>query len=167
MGFDLRELVLHVVGVHRLDLLAGGCAEDLDDLDELIDAALSGEEGLSEHELRHDAPGGPYVDVGRVVGRTKNELGSAVVAGADVRDIGLARDQDLGGPKVAELEDACSRVEEQVLGLDVPMTDPDGVNVGERSEKLVHVQFDLEGGHRLLELDVVAGGAVHCLWDIF
>lgn len=47
------------------------------------------------------------------------------------------------------------------------MTDPDGVNVGKRSEELIHVQFDLEGGHRLLELDVVAGGAVYCLWDVF
>lgn len=111
MGFDLRELVLHVVRVHRLDLLAGGCAQDLDDLDELIDAALSGEEGLAQHKLSHDAPGGPYVDVGRVVGRTENELGCAVVAGADIRDIGLARDEDLGRPEVAELENARGGVE--------------------------------------------------------
>lgn len=156
MGFDLRELVLHVVRVHRLDLLARRCAEHLDDLDELIDAALSGEEGLAKHELSHDAPSGPYVDVRRVIGRTENELGCAVVAGTDVRDIGLASDEDLGRPKVAELEDARGGVEKQVLGFDVAMTDADGVDVGEGSEELVHVQFDLEGGHRLLELDVVA-----------
>ena len=34
---NLGELVLHVVRVHRLDLLARRCAEDLDDLDKLVD----------------------------------------------------------------------------------------------------------------------------------
>lgn len=38
MRLDLRELVLHVVGVHGPDLVPRGCAEHLDDLDELVDA---------------------------------------------------------------------------------------------------------------------------------
>lgn len=58
---DLRELVLHVVRVHRLDLLARRRAEHLDDLDELVDARLSREEGLAQHQLGHHTPGGPYV----------------------------------------------------------------------------------------------------------
>ena len=57
MRLDLWELVLHVVRVHRLDLLARGRAEHLDDLHELVDAALTGEERLAEHELGHDAAG--------------------------------------------------------------------------------------------------------------
>ncbi len=61
MRLDLRELVLHVVRVHRLDLLARGRSEHLDDLYELVDPALSWEERLPEHELRHHASGGPDV----------------------------------------------------------------------------------------------------------
>ncbi len=54
MGFDLGELVFHVVGIHRLDLLPGGRAQDLDDLDKLINATFAREERLTEHELCHD-----------------------------------------------------------------------------------------------------------------
>lgn len=52
--FDLRELVLHVVGVHRLNLLPRRCSQNLDDLNQLIDSALSREEGLSQHQLGHN-----------------------------------------------------------------------------------------------------------------
>ena len=38
MRFDLRELVLHIIGVHGADLFPGGCAQDLDDFHELVNA---------------------------------------------------------------------------------------------------------------------------------
>ena len=106
-------------------------------------------------------------DVGRVVRRTKDELWRTVVAGADVADVGLACDENLGRAKVTELEDAGGRVEEEVLRLDVAMADADGVNVHERTEELVHIQLDLEHGHGLLELGIVPAGTVHGLWDVF
>lgn len=52
--FDLRELVLHIVGVHRLDLLPRWCSQNFDDLNQLIDSALAGEEGLTQHQLGHN-----------------------------------------------------------------------------------------------------------------
>ena len=52
---DLREFVLHVVGVHGLDLLPRGSTKNLYDLYELINSALSGEEGLAQHQFGHDA----------------------------------------------------------------------------------------------------------------
>lgn len=61
MRLDLGELVLHVVGVHGADLLAGGSSQNLDDLDQLVDAGLSLEKRLAEHELSHDTSGGPDV----------------------------------------------------------------------------------------------------------
>ena len=51
---DLRELVLHVIRVHRLDLLPRWGPKNFDDFDELIDATLSREQRLPKHELRHD-----------------------------------------------------------------------------------------------------------------
>ena len=74
-----------------------------------------------------------------VVGRAEDELRSTIVARADVRDIRLILDQDLGTAKVAELEDAGSGVKEQVLGLDVSVADTLGVNVCEGAEELVDV----------------------------
>ena len=95
-GLDLGEGKLSVVGVHGEDLLACRRAQDLDDLHQLIDGRLAREEGLPEHELGHDTPGGPQVNGGGVVRRPKDELRRAVVARANVGNIGLAGNQGLG-----------------------------------------------------------------------
>ena len=129
--FNLRELVLHIIGVHRLDLLACRCAQHLDNLNQLVDPTLSREKRLAQHQLGHHAPRAPDINVRRVVRRAKDELGRSVVARADVRDVGLAGDEDLGGAEVAEFEDPRGWVEEQVLRLDVSVADADGVDVGE------------------------------------
>ena len=61
VSFDLWELELLVVGVHLADLFPGRRAEDLDDLDELVDAGVSGEDRLAQQQLRHHAARGPHV----------------------------------------------------------------------------------------------------------
>lgn len=61
MRLDLRELVLHIIRVHGSDLITSGRAEDLDNFDKLIDARLSREQGLTEHELCHDTSSGPNI----------------------------------------------------------------------------------------------------------
>ena len=43
--------------------------------------------------------------------------------------------------EVAELENAGLWVEEEVLGLDVSVTDSIGMDVGQRPEQLVHVHL--------------------------
>jgi len=61
VGLDLGEFVLHVVGVHRANLVASRCAEYFDDLHELVDTRLAREERLSKHELGHDTASGPHI----------------------------------------------------------------------------------------------------------
>jgi hypothetical protein len=61
MRFDLRELVLHVIGVHRADLVPGGCSEHFDDLHELVNTRLAREQWLSQHKLCHNATSGPNI----------------------------------------------------------------------------------------------------------
>lgn len=96
MWFDLRELVLHVVGVHRPDLLASRGAEHFDDLDKLIDARLAWKQGLPEHQLSHHTSSGPdiysahqllvgdleiaaHTDLGGVICCAKDQFRCAVV----------------------------------------------------------------------------------------
>eukprot|EP00955_Chlamydomonas_euryale_P117852 366501-Chlamydomonas_euryale.AAC.33 len=102
-----------------MDLLARRRAQHLDDLHQLVDAALTREERLPQHQLRDHAPNRPNVDRRRVVCRAKDELRRAVVARADVRDVRLTLDQLLCGSKVAQLERMRVGVDQQVLGLDV------------------------------------------------
>ena len=53
MGLDLGELVLHIIGIHRLDLFSGRRTENLDNLDQLIDAAFARKQWLAQHQLGH------------------------------------------------------------------------------------------------------------------
>jgi hypothetical protein len=53
--FDLREFMLHIIRVHRLNLLASWSAQDLNDLHQLVDATLAGEQRLAQHQLCHHA----------------------------------------------------------------------------------------------------------------
>ena len=61
MGADLRELELGVVGVHLAQLLAGRRAQHLDDLHQLVDAAVPREDGLSQQQLSQHTAGAPHV----------------------------------------------------------------------------------------------------------
>lgn len=129
---DLRELKLSIVGVHFANLLPGGGAKHLDDFHQLVHARVAREDGLPEKQLRQHTPRAPYVcsttevtseflvflfvrnglrtDLGGVVNSTKDELRSAVVAGAYVWDVGLSLDQVLGRTKVAQLQHPRLRV---------------------------------------------------------
>lgn len=157
--------MLHIVGVHRLNLLASRSTQDFNNLYQLVDATLSGEEWLTKHQLRHHTSSRPYVNVGRVVCGAKDELWSTVVPRADVADVWFAGDQNLGATKVAKFENTSLRVQEQILRLDVTMADADRVNVRERAEKLIHVKLDLEDWHWLFELDIMSAGAIYGLGD--
>lgn len=53
MGLDLRELVLHVIGVHGANLFPSRSAEHLDDFHQLVNARFTREEGLAEHQFSH------------------------------------------------------------------------------------------------------------------
>mmetsp|Transcript_104835 Transcript_104835/g.254445 ORF Transcript_104835/g.254445 Transcript_104835/m.254445 type:complete len:282 (-) Transcript_104835:109-954(-) len=160
MGLDLWELELRVVWVHGHQLFASRRAQNLDDLDQLVHAALAWEDRLSEDELGRHAGGGPDVDDRGVVRRPEDELRGAVVPRADVRHVGLPPHQPLGGAKVAELERVRPPVHEEVLRLDVPVADPHCVDVGAGPAHLVGVELNKDVRHRLLHLIVVLHDAV-------
>jgi hypothetical protein len=176
--------VLHIVGVHRLDLFSGRCAKNLDNFHQLVDTALTREKWLAQHQLRHNTTRRPYVcsgntswaphaffgtltDIRGVVGSSENELWCAVVPRANITDVGLARHENLGRPKVAQFQNPGSGVQEQILRFDVTMADANRVDVSQGAQELVHVQFDLEGGHGLFEFGIVATGAIHSFGYIF
>jgi hypothetical protein len=101
-----------------------------------------------------------------VVGCTKDQLGRPVITRANVRNVGLIFDQNLGRTEIAKLENTTVGVQKQVLGLNITMADTLGVNVCQRPEQLVDVQLHFQHGHGRLELVEVTGCAVDGLWDI-
>lgn len=75
-------------------------------------------------------------------------------------------DQNLRTAKVAELQYPGVGIEEEVLRLYVSVADPLRMDICQRAEKLVDVQFYFEDRHRGPHLVEVPGCAVHCLGDI-
>ena len=61
MRLDLGKFVLHVVRVHGPNLISGRSAEHFDNLNKLIDARLAWEEGLAQHQFRHDTASRPDI----------------------------------------------------------------------------------------------------------
>lgn len=53
--------------------------------------------------------------------------------------------------KVTKLEDSRLWVEQQILGLNVPMADPERMDVSQAPEQLVHVQLHGEEGRDKLQ----------------
>lgn len=68
--------------------------------------------------------------------------------------------------KITKLQNSGDGVQKQVLRLDVTMADAQGMNIGQASEQLVHVELDLEHRHSLLDLGVVARGTIHGFGDV-
>ena len=69
--------------------------------------------------------------------------------------------QDLCAAKVTQFQDTCAGIEKEVLWFDITMAYALGVNVCERSEKLVDVEFDLKDRHGGLHLAEISRCAIH------
>lgn len=135
-----RPVVLRVGGV---DELLGGRAQQFGDLPQLEHGLLALENGLAHVHLAHDAAEPPDVNLGGVDAAADNQLGRPVVPRADVGNGGLVGLQDLGGAKVADLQEKRLRVDQNVRRLDVPVADLEGVQVVHRSGYLEGVDADV------------------------
>jgi hypothetical protein len=81
--FDQRQsfVLLHVeLFIHFPHFLLAGSSQYLDDLFELIDLRISHEGRGSIDHFDQNASGGPHIDLGGVVGRSKDEFGCAVAS---------------------------------------------------------------------------------------
>lgn len=100
--------------------------------------------------LKHRDFGMALTDFRRVINCTKDEFGRSIVARADVRHVRLALQQLFGAAKVTQFQHSRFGIQQQVLWLDVAMTDAQRVDVSETSEQLVHVKLKREESKYLL-----------------
>jgi len=61
MTLNLRELEFRVVWIHFAYLFSCRCAQDLDDLDELIHTGIAREDGLAQQQFGQNATGTPDI----------------------------------------------------------------------------------------------------------
>jgi len=116
----------------------------------LVRDARAREQGDARHEFGVHATGAPHVHRGGVVGRVvrlvEQQFGRPVAAGTGVPGVRPAVRQILGAAKVAQLEHARGRVQQQVARFHVPVTQSRRpVHVPQAPEHLVRVQLAVAG----------------------
>lgn len=91
----------------------------------------------SNHALaKHDQVQlfGQLTNFGSIVGSAKNELWRSVVPGANIRHIRFVLDQNFGAAEIAQLQHTSRRVQQEILGLDIPVADALRVDISKRAE---------------------------------
>jgi hypothetical protein len=134
---------------HGDQLLRGGRSQKLQNPSPLVDRIFSRKQRLAipEH-LRKDAAGRPQVDLRGVVGPAEGDFGRPIVPRANVLNVWLVGLQALGAPKVAQLDPVGREVDQEIVRLDVPVADPQRVQVFERFEEPDHDPLNGQSGHR-------------------
>jgi len=133
MGLDLGELELGVVLVHALNFFPGRSANNFDNFNELVDVGFAGEERLPKDHLGQNTTERPRVNVGRVVGGAKDQLRGSIVPRANVGNVRFPSHQGLCAAEVAKLHDMRHWVQEEVLRLDVAVTNTQLMDVSKRT----------------------------------
>jgi len=84
------------------------------------------------------------------VRRSEDQFRRSIAPRADVGNVRLPLDQLLGGAKVADLHQIGLWIHQDVLGLDVPMTNLHVVNIEISPDNLVSVQLHEQAGDILI-----------------
>ena len=163
---DLRETILLVFRIHCLDLFAGRCSQDFDDLDELVHSTFPWEDWLSKHEFSDDAAYRPHINSGSVIRVSKNQLWCSVIPRANIRYIWLTLHELLSTSEITELKDVRLGIAKDVLGLDISMANTFGVNVGNGPHELIGIELNNERWDHLLHFEVLLHYSVGRVRDV-
>lgn len=114
----------------------------LEDLENLVNLRVTGEQGLSRAHLRKDAAHGPHVHTGRVLPAAEQDLGGAVPERHDLVGVRAQRDaKGAGEAKVSKLEIAVS-INKQILRLEIAMQHAVRVAVADALAEMEHELLD-------------------------
>ena len=122
-------------------------AKSLEDLEDLIDFRVAGEQRVSHGHFGKDASDGPHVNGGAVVTRSKQNLGRTVPEGNHFVRVGAERDtESTSKTKIGELQVALF-VDEKILRFEISVEDAMCVTVVEAANQLVGELADNLGAH--------------------
>ena len=152
---NLWESVFFVIRIHGLYLFLRWSSQNFNDLHELVDTAFTWENWLTEHEFSNDTADGPNINIGSIIRITEDKLRSPVISRTYVGNIWLSKDELLCTTEVTQLEHVGLHITENVLRLDISVTNTFGVNICNRSHQLVGVQLHNQVWYLLLHFEVL------------
>ena len=137
-GLEIRETR------HPGPLLLRRRPQHPENLEDLIDLAITREQRFLRRHLREDAPDGPHVHAGAVLAAAEEDLGRAVPQRDDFVGVGAQGDAEgAGEAEVGEFQVARA-IDEEVLRFQVAVEDPVGMAVADAEEELVGEFLDLQ-----------------------
>lgn len=147
-----RRLVVRILR-HARPRLLGRRAHDVEDAVQLVGVGRAGKQRASRVHFRNDAPGRPDVN-GRIVRpAAQQHVGRPVPQRHNLVGKGVDRNAHCPGQaKVPELQDALL-VDEEILGLQVPVQNAVLVAVGDATQHLIRKPLD----HGRLEAEALPG----------
>ena len=133
----------------------GRKADVPEDLEDLVDLRVAGEQRLARAHLREDAADGPHVHAGRVLAAAEQDLGRAVPQRDDL--VGVRPQRDAKGSREAEVRklEVPVAVDQQVLRLQVAVQHAVAVAVAHALAQLAHELLD----HGVAEAQAAEVGA--------
>ncbi len=132
-------MCMYIIGSRK------GLGLDLVDAVDLVQFVCSGEERVEGRDFEKDAAGTPKVHLRSVVAVREQALGGAVPASRNVLRVWLLRINAAAGSEVGELQPPPHLrgvLDEDILGLDVPMENALAVHVMKGPHQLEHVAPD-------------------------
>lgn len=152
---DMWKPVFLIIWVHLQDLFFGRRSKYFDDFDDLVDSTVSWEDRHCKHQLCDDTSYAPQVDRAVVLGVAEDQLWSPVISRTDIGNVWLTFDQLLGAAKVTQFNQMVISIYQDVLRLNVAVTDTETVNVGYCAQQLVCVDLHKNVGDVLFLFHVV------------
>ena len=151
---ELRERRFEIVqfqSIRPVILVRG--AQNFENLEDLIDLRIAHEQRPTLYHLRENAASRPEIDSETVGLLPEQNLRAPVPERHDLVSVGLnGKAEGSGKTEVRKFDVLSLGVDEQILGLEVPMEDPVLVQVDERLQNLVQEQLRLLLGQRLVSL---------------
>jgi len=108
-----------------------------------------------------------HTNKGGIVCCTKNKFGGPVISGTNITDVWFPLDKNLCAPEITQLENSTSRVQQEVLRFNIPMTYSHWMNIRQWPQTLVHVKFDLKHWHYLLDFRERPWTSIEIFGNIF
>jgi len=160
LSLDLWEFKFVRFGVHLENLFRGWGSQNLNNFNKLIKSWLSREDRLTNQHFSYDTAHWPNINSKIIKCSAKDKFRSSIVSWTDVGDVWFIWIEFLGWSKITQLKKVGAGIYQQVLWLNISVTNTERMNISQRSEHLIRIQFNQNIRNSLFSFSVISHNLV-------
>lgn len=141
--------------VHGFDLVSWWCAQNFNNFNDLFRTTLAWKERHREHKFCDDASDRPNVNWTVVFCTAENKFWCSVIPWSNVRNIRLTVNQLFCAAVICQFNNMAFCIDQDVLRLDVAMTNTHWMQISGCPQKLIRIQFDVNILYILLLFHII------------